>query len=934
MKPVLLVISILSVIVLSGCGGIESSGGSSNNMPSTSINTVNAPALSVNDSSTVPVVNGTSTSGVLFIHNYSSSDISGITINLQAAGTTNRLQKKIKLAKTRANTINDSNGFTLVNPAECSVIKAGSSCGLKFTTPALVAGDQNSAVVKLNYTDTSQNNHATTIYTIVNYKYIDTTQFNGLQFFDDGVTAIMESRATQYTTSYLVSGGAPGVIHDDAVLNIDKSGNVAIASGFSNKTQISAGLAIPIEFLTVLNGSEEVTALVAPMDNNGSNLISKQNNTPVQIRIKASGSHIHIGYLPIINLADNQSQTVAVVNDGSDNVAAGAFTVTSSNNDIIVENGCSGGIASHASQICLVTFNFSKNMSGAGSAQIGYQVGGKTITQSTLNYTAESSPGGEPSQDNKSAPNLIVRANPSNIYGGINSTSTPITYTLYYDHSIRYQGVNIVSSITGSGLSAFNITGGSCGISSLNGTHELPSGSTCTIEGQYQTSGTAGNGSASLKFNFTSGGKNLNFDSDIITYTVTAAPDLTPTNPSVISETPRIVIFPQTDDDLSESGDYIFTIKNTGVSSAILNSYNLDAGTSNKTVPLIDNHTLNNACTQNQTLAVGESCAIRVSYGPLTPAERAYSESGIATLYINYHGEASNSIQALNLPLNYQHIGTDDVQVGVEFTGYNVNGDGLSANTAFVTDGHNNNPQGVTFVYTNHSKYYYLQNFSVTPPRYFSVDNANTTCGYPGAPHELAPLESCVYTIFVDKSALSSALVNTGDLEYLFEGQKISLPSAIYAVSFTHNNDHYDTDYKERPVEAAYDGFFLKYSQPLTIYSVSGQNSTAATVSLGLSGNYNNYSPINITYSINSDEYFWVLPLQTNSSNCSKNNDYSISCTLWDGNTYTPADILLSLDPNYFLNDPYSVLSTMEVNSTGSVSVPNNGNINLILQKP
>ena len=214
--------SVLLAGLVAGCSnGGPSAGGA---IPFSPFSTV--PALSVNDMTAVPVVNGSNTAGKIYIHNNSNVTVSGIKVGLQNATKTSKLSHLLSTLGINLNSsITDINGFRLTNPDSCAAIKAGASCAVDFVTPPLSVGTRNSAVISVAYTNSKQQTQH--YKSVVNYAYVASDSLNGVNFYGGSVAAVGDSGSVKYVTSYLVGGGTGGTIYNNVKLQIHNPGAVA-----------------------------------------------------------------------------------------------------------------------------------------------------------------------------------------------------------------------------------------------------------------------------------------------------------------------------------------------------------------------------------------------------------------------------------------------------------------------------------------------------------------------------------------------------------------------------------------------------------------------------------------------------------------------------------------------------------------------------------
>lgn len=909
--------------LLLGCNGSGSSNSSNNSntsttqLPASSKST--SPALYIDTSTAVPVVNGSPTEGVLYVHNTSNTTINGVKFSLNHE-TTNGLVSRLLLTLGVKNSgIENDKGFRLLDADNCHSIQAGGSCAVKFVTPAVSSGSQGSTVVKMNYTDAE--NKSVAYHSIVNYQYADISLLGGINFFGGGLNTVTKNGTVQHVTAYLLGGGKPGTVYNSVYLANHDTGNIEVSNGFLNGIQVAAGQVVPVEFLVRANGNATVYSNITPQFDS---ITTQQASTSKSLTSASltstslkAGSPVSMAIIPTntytlnfsglatlpVPFGGSASESVTVVNNGSQDIPLGQITAISDNPKVTIDNSdCANKILkAYAANTCSIKFD-ANNIYSAGSANITYKVGTDQVGNDVLNYYI--------SGGNQNA-TMSAAVNPSYIALRTENSTPQITYVLSYNQYFNYN-VTVNKAIQGGGLSNFIITGGTCGITALGSPTALPKGNSCSITGQYTSTQIATlnqkayltiSGSAAVE-SITS---TISTTSKPLTYTINW-------QPNVVFTTPAIGITPNITANANgfESKNYTFTIQNQGAATASLSNINLNFVSNTPSGPqpstlVINNTGIANSCSSTQSLKTNESCNINVVYGPI-PATESTNESGIYSLLINYSGGESvyNYTQTTNLA--YRRRG-NDAYVTVAVSSPNlVDGPGMTLTTPYLATGANNSDQMVVLTYTNQSKNYALSNFLVntanTPAglKYGSGGSCNTS----SAGIKLESQASCTINFIVDKSYYASASsLPVNAISLIFPSASWNLNKLSYKSPQPYTAD------------GVYKQVYLNYSQavitPIISYDkVKGSGLLTLTLS-----NYAGYTTgINFTIS---DTSQWLESAPSIVGNC--NGTGELTCPILSSSgTYTQESITYFM-PSYLPSGSNLIFPVTYAIKTGNINV-------------
>lgn len=609
------------------------------------------------------------------------------------------------------------------------------------------------------------------------------------------------------------------------------------------------------------------------------------------------------------------SESVTVVNNGSQDIPLGQITAISDNPKVTMDNSNSDCatkvLKAYAANTCTIKFN-ADNIYSAGSANITYNVGTDQVGSDVLNYYI--------SGGNQNA-TMSAAVNPSYIALRTENSTPQITYILSYNQYFNYN-ITVDKAIQGGGLSNFIITGGTCGITALGNPTALPKGSSCSITGQYTSTQIATlnkkayltiSGSAAVE-SITS---TISTTSKPLTYTINW-------QPNVVFTTPAIGITPNITANANgfESKNYTFTIQNQGAATASLSNINLNFVSNTPSGPqpstlVINNTGIANSCSSTQSLKTNESCNINVVYGPI-PATESTNESGIYSLLINYSGGESvyNYTQTTNLA--YQRRGNDAYVTVAASSSTMTGGTGMTLATPYLATGANNSNQIVVLTYTNQSKNYALSNFLVNTAapaglRYVSGGSCNTSSG--GI--TLESQASCTINFMVDKAYLTST-------NYTLP--VYTIPFSFPSASWNLNKLSYKSS-QPYTADGAYKQVYVSYSQAVVTPTISYDKVKGSGLLTLTLSNYAGYTT-GITFTT-SDTSPWLESAPSVVGNCTGTGE--LTCPILSSSgTYMQENITYFM-PSYLPSGSNLIFPVTYATKTGNiyVGIPSSSIINL-----
>ena len=845
---------ILSAIWLTGCksGTASSSGGGDNPIPIKDNSTI----LLFDDMTDVPVVNGISTFGKIYIHNYSDFDVNGINYSLSTNPANTSSAKKADNRPKDSSDLIDSNGFTISNPSSCSTIKANSFCALDIMTPELDPGYANNALLVISYTDSKGN--ARSASKIINYRYYDASAFNAVNFTTGGsVTALSAQGSTRHVVGYIVGGGVGS--YQNVRLIASESSMVAIANGFSDGSEVAGGQAIAVEFVTQLNSSVSTSATVTPYANGVATATSSPASLsfgkPIRNVLKSvddiigsslivnlvpntAAPHLAFGNIPVIDMTKQTSTLIHVINDG--NADANGFSIQASEESAVtIENNCNTLIESNTS--CSISYQV--NSSTPGSAIITYSLAGSVVGSDTINWVNESM---------IPVVNINVTPSEANIF---TQESLIATFTASNIGSADLKNVSF--NYQSGTLASIAAQSTDCASDPANaGKYIIPAHGVCHAVAKFTALTTVGSDLANMTIVGSSVINNYSFDSAELIYHVFNYPTLGITPGGVVNL-------------VANAGDtsiatQVYTISNSGSTAVQVGPFTLQSVVASEHQPAIDSSSsgLTNPCLSVVSLLAQQSCELRVKYGPWSSITS--SESGSMALVINYgDGSFSGSYQK---SINYSLTNTSN-EVTLTLAVDNLSGSG-SQQSPYLGSGATIGNQSLMLTYINPT--------TAELPN-FNVNTNGLPLGLVVGPASTCPTGANMATLAAAGSCVLILTINQEDLTRVYGplngGELITYPAVSWATG--------ERVYKQAAVadQNSATGIYLQYKQA-TITPVLQPNSGSAEL-VDLSFTVTNAGNYASPFGINVSGVSGLLQdAPVGSGGCVVNNDFSVDCNL------------------------------------------------------
>ncbi|MDD3266644.1 MAG: DUF1554 domain-containing protein [Burkholderiales bacterium] len=648
---------------VSGCGGSSSS----SVQP-----VVNSTAITIDNTGVVPVFGNSSTSTVVYIHNNTKSEISGITYSsdLSNRSLSSSLKNKLLSLFQKNKSLNSG----AVNGSQCSTIAAGQSCPLSITTPVLISPNtQGSFEIHANYSLNKENKSFTQI---VNYEQVVNNVQNSGAKFRSGVSISGYGNSTGYATIYLYGSGQ-NQVYDVSSMTIDKPA-VKIVNGNISGHQIQSNYVQAVEISSPIlsssiNAQITVQSSIAENVSNKSlksNIQNSQftNSASIGVAPISSGAVLTTGLVPLIDTYSGTNGTMFISNAGNQAAVVGSVSAGSGISNL---SGCNGETLEPGDS-CTVNFNVTES---GGSANITVPYTGGSAANIVGNVTWFNSIGA-----------ALVTMNSSDnpiAFAATENGSATITILNIGGYTLR--NINIPAPVVLGGSAQATISAPS-GVANCATIESLPVGQSCAYVVTLTDSETDLGQQINLGFQATYAGANG----------TTAYSRVLPV---VYNSTANGAIIAMTPADLSsnivgnglESTSFVLTVSNNGNLPADLTLSGFGSGT--------PNYLVESSTTCGNTLAASGTCDIAINFGPI------YSEggdSGTSTYTVDYTAAGQTPSGTVSSEVNWS---VTPYAQNLSLTSFQANGQtsgtGSSSNDPIIFLGNNQNTKSIILTYTN-----------------------------------------------------------------------------------------------------------------------------------------------------------------------------------------------------------------------------------------
>lgn len=590
-KFVVIAFGLALATVASGC---SNAGNTTSTQANNSQNT--ATAITIDNAGIIPVFGNSATSTVVYVHNNSSSTISGITYTLA----------------------NNSSGS--LDGSQCVAIAAGQSCALKITTPQLSEqSNQGSMLIKADYQLSKQ---AHSFSQLINYAVVE-DKLNrtaaGVKF-KSGATISGYGNSTGYATLYLYASGAnqnytimdlsanqPSLKFNPNLNNITLASNSVQAIEVSSPilaSSISASLSVKSSLLSI-SARQNISSSNSETHNltarNSLQATSFSDSVSLAVEPISVGAILIAGTVPLIDTTTGNVSTITFLNSGNQAAVTG---VASADNGLFGLSGDCDNQTLAPGTACTISFQYTES-GGSGSITVPYTGGSSNSASGNVTWF-----------NGKGAAlvSIAIADNPlafSATVGG----STEVTVKNIGGYTLTNITIPTPRVVGGSATAEVVLPG--AGIECIDG-GELPIGSSCTYFVAVSDSATDLGQQINLGFSASYAG-------------TTGVANYSRVSPLTYSSTSYgAIIALSTLSSMSISGDNLesatqsLTISNNGAAAADLTSLGLVNNPAYLTA---------NSSDCGSSLAAGSSCNVALKLGPTY----SYIESsGVASYVVNY----------------------------------------------------------------------------------------------------------------------------------------------------------------------------------------------------------------------------------------------------------------------------------------------------------
>lgn len=772
--------------------------------------------LSIANTGIVPILGGTASSSVVYVHNNGNEAIYGIQYTAKDSNTS-----VAKATDLKHITLNDS------STQNCSVINPGQSCPIAFTTAAPSSKDfAGSIVITLAYTLNSEQKEFSQL---VNYAQVTDQTERGV-VINSGVNIIASSGVPGYGVVYAY-GSNHDQIYDIVSQSLDKSG-FTITQGKIIGTQMSSNAiqAIEIQAPIISDGTLD-TIVNLTVNSRNINVVGASYTSSVNSSLALSpisdGALLMMGNSPVINTSIGTAGTLNVYNAGNSPTTLGSATAEAGIS--ITADDCAGSLASHAA--CSVAFKItSVAISGNGDITIPYTPGIAASVSSSISWYTT---GG---------PLLGITANPSPImFNASESQNAIITVTNLGAVPISDLSVPNPSVVSGTGTA--NIIANTCASATL-----ATGGESCSyVVNMSAAAATSGSVNFGISGNYLgddsvsqSYGRNLNASYTAAPYAAllnVTAPAFNILGDGIATQTQTIIInnigsapAQLGTDSLTNTTGYTTKLSGTGCESSI------QPGASCTTRD-VDFGPVTNSTGSTITVAgTGDTFAYKIPYTGGTQTE------SVATAPLNATVGLNADLTISEFGATFSSFGT-----GLESSPYVFSGASPTGQIVTVTyKNSGSTPIQITGISNSNSGFQW------------AIDTANSTCYTGGIPSKTIAANATCTVIF--KNVISSNFMGLGNIGATYT-MNLLLPSVTYVTNPG------GVQYQQTPTTPSSAASIYATSTQATLVSTisesAGTMTESGTVSIvNTITNATGYGSIVVTSTM--EDYFTGTPTMTN----------------------------------------------------------------------
>mgnify|MGYP000544180102 CR=1 FL=1 len=604
-------------------------------------NTIKASSIVIDNTGIIPLLNNSSTSTLVYVHNMSRHQIDGIKYEIIFESSSDLVKSSF-----------DSG---------CEEIAANNSCPLNFTIPSLNQNAINgSFLIVAHYIENGQ---AKQFSQPIDYQVVNNESSLGVKIMS-GASLAGYGNKVAYATIYAYGTGSENNYFVDSVSTSLPSIN--IENGDISNTTMQSGFVQAIEVKSEVPDIDAFSSIVSIKATNESKTYNFTDQTTMIITPNSSNHKLILGSIPAVDTSLGNTTGTALVTNMSDSsvenfiaTPSGGFTIISSCSSIPAYGNC------------IVKFNVPQ-YHGTGILSVSGYINGQLTSNMQPVVWFNSAEGALLSLSITPQP-LITHAFESNENANVN-----------------------VNNIGGMNMDSLDISD----LSVLSG---MAKASVTNIDCNNLITNTSCNYKINVSDNIIEDGKILVHvkgyynvgDTEPQTYDRNVVLEY-----SSLSNTPNITISTPNAMEIEgnnvESLQQIITLTNNGTVDANINTINL-----NKASESVNLVKLQDGCAQKVVLANGGQCNIVVSLGP----QLNTTESSILTsafINVSYTGGTLSQAESQNSQSFDAKVKVNGQRISLTAVTSQNNESGNGAiNNPFILFGGNPNSKSVTLTYMN-----------------------------------------------------------------------------------------------------------------------------------------------------------------------------------------------------------------------------------------
>ena len=387
MKHLLSVACLCLISVIASCSGDNGSTMSNSILPP--INN-NSNTITIDNAGTLPILENSPSSSVIYVHNNSKNNISGISYSLtdnnqSSLNENSSLSNFLKLLGLDKSLNIHPSSIAKLNQSsvsECNIINPGQSCAIAFTTSMPNSDDfKGSLIITASYI---MDNKQQTFSQIINYATVLNNINNGAIIMSG-----LETKSTLGMPSYGVVymyGSGKAQIYTISTLSSNNKGCSVIQGNLTGLDLASNSIqAIEVEFTPMFNPTANMLAMLSVNSILKNRNDSYNSTVPLQSGIMPVNNSpiLRFGNAPVLNTNISSSGQIILQNYG--NASASNISINYPTNIIPVLAKTTCGAVLNVNSTCIIAYQIESKSIAGGTATLSatYSTGGVPPTVTT-----------------------------------------------------------------------------------------------------------------------------------------------------------------------------------------------------------------------------------------------------------------------------------------------------------------------------------------------------------------------------------------------------------------------------------------------------------------------------------------------------------------------------------------------------------------------